>query len=210
MEAVSGEDFRRWTAGHGIGVDPRYPDSGCLSVLPPADYARFWVVPADPATWPHFVASLLGGLDEWATGLLWPRSGSWPQSGRSPSYNEGVRDVMLRGAGIPDGWAGAVRFERDEEDALVAVLFAAMAFGWCADDDLFFVPDHARQLLQTDHHDVIHAECRSEERVLELVAHMAAAGYELPAEPPDWTFKRPAWMGGAEAEPGAAPDRGGM
>lgn len=196
MEAVSGDKFNRWVAGHGVGVDPRYPDSGCLSLLPPADHARFWVVPDDAATWPHFVASLLGGLDEWATGLLWPRSGSWPQSGWSLSYNEGVRDIVLRGAGIPDGWSGAVRFKRDEENALVAVLFTFIAFGWCVDDDLFFVPDHAWQLLQTDHHGVIHAECRSEERVQRLVAHMSAEGYELPAETPDWTFNRPAWMGG--------------
>jgi hypothetical protein len=200
MQTVSGEEFWWWAAGHGIGVDPRYPDSGCLSLLPPTDHARFWVVPPDPATWPHFVASLLGGLDEWATGLLFPRSGRWPQFGRSRSYKEGVRDVVLRGAGIPDGWSGAIRFERDDEAALVAVLFAYLAFGWCADDDLFFVPDHGRQLLQTDHHDVIHTKCASEERVLELVAHMAAEGHELPAEPPDWTFKRPAWMGG-EADP---------
>jgi hypothetical protein len=196
MQAVSGEEFVRWTAGRGIGVDPRYPDSGCLILLPRADHARFWVVPADPAAWPDFVASLLGGLDEWTTGLLWRRSGGWPQFGQSRSYNEGVRDVILRGAGIPDGWPGAVRFNRGEEDALVAVLFVSMAFGWCVDDDLFFVPDHARQLVQTDHHDVVHAECGSEERVRELVAHMAAEGYELPAEPPDETFKRPAWMSG--------------
>src|SRR5262249_29775368 len=70
MQAVSREEFFQWAAGHGIGVDPRYPDSGCLIPLPPANHARFWVVPADPATCPHFVASLLGGLDEWATGLL--------------------------------------------------------------------------------------------------------------------------------------------
>jgi hypothetical protein len=89
-----------------------------------------------------------------------------------------------------------VQFERDEEAPLMAFLFASMAWGWCVDDDLFFVPDHARQLLHTHHHDVIHAECRSEERVLELVAHMAAKGYELPAEPPDGTFKQPALMGG--------------
>ncbi len=74
-----------------------------------------------------------------------------------------------------------------------------MAFGWCVDDDLFFIPDHARQLLQTDHHDVIHADRGSEARVRGLVAHMAEEGYELPAKPPDWMFKRPAWMGGAEA-----------
>ena len=58
-----------------------------------------------------------------------------------------MRDVMLRGAGIPDGWRGAVRFERDEENVLLAVLFAYLAFGWCVDDDLFLVPDHGRQLL---------------------------------------------------------------
>jgi hypothetical protein len=101
---------------------------------------------------------------------------------------------VLQGARIPDAWAGAVQFDRDDEDALLAVLFAYLAFGWCVDDDLFFIPDHGRQLLQTDHHDVIHVECGSEERVQTLVGHMAKAGYELPSEPPDWTFKRPNWM----------------
>jgi len=74
------------------------------------------------------------------------------------------------------------------------VLFVYLTFGWCVDDDLFFIPDHGRQLLQTDHHDVIHVQCTSGERVQRLVHHMAEAGYELPREPPDWTFKRPAWM----------------
>ena len=193
MQTICREDFWHQTAALGVGIDPNYPNSGCLSLLPPAEHARFWVVPPDPAAWPHFIASLLDGLDDWTSGLLWPRSGDWP-SGQPGSANEGVRGVILRGAGIPDGWAGAVRFDRAEEASLVAVLYAFVAFGWCVDDDLFFLPDHARQLLQTDHHDVIHAECRSGERVAELVAHMAAAGYELPAEPPDETFKRPAWM----------------
>jgi hypothetical protein len=125
----------------------------------------------------------------------------WPRFEQSQSYNQGVRDVALRGAGIPSGWAGAIRFSKDEEDALLAVMFSYLAFGWCGDDDLFFIPDHGRQLLRTDHHDVIHAECPSEERVQSLVAHMADAGYELPRELPDWTFKRPAWM-----PEGAGPD----
>jgi hypothetical protein len=201
METVSGEDFLGWAAGVGIGFDPRYPECRCLSLLPPREHARFWVLPPDPAAWPYFAASLLHGLDEWDSGLLWPRSGRWPDPVQSQSYNEGVRDVLLRGAGIPGGWAGAVRFGHDEEDALVAVLYAYLAFGWCVADDLFFVPDHGRQLLQTDHHDVIHVQCASEERVQGLVGHMAEAGYELPREPPDGTFKRPAWM--ARAEPDA-------
>lgn len=77
---------------------------------------------------------------------------------------------------------------------IIAVLYAFLAFGWCVDDDLFFVPDHGQQLLQTDHHDVIHVEWASEERVQRLVAHMADAGYELPRDVPDWTFKCPEWM----------------
>jgi hypothetical protein len=197
MKTVSEQDFLPWAAEVGIGFDPRYPDSHCLSLLPPCEHARFWVLPPDPATWPHFVASLLGGLDQWESGFVWPRCGSWPNPALSQSYKEGVRDVLLRGAGIPGGWAGAVQFDHDEEDMLVAVLYASLAFGWCVDDDLFFVPDHGRQLLQTDHHDVIHVECASEARVLKLAAHMAEAGYKLPTEPPDWTFKRPAWMGSA-------------
>ena len=74
------------------------------------------------------------------------------------------------------------------------MLFDSLAFGSDGGDDLFFVPDHGRQIVQTDHHDVLHATCTSEERVRELVAHMAAEGFELPTELPDWTFKRPAWM----------------
>ena len=149
MEAVSGEEFMRWAADRGIGLDPRYPGSGWLGFLPPVDHHRFWVVPAAPTTWPNFLASLLDGLDEWGTGLLWPRSGSWPPFEESQWPAEGVRDVILRGAGIPSGWPGAVRWRREEENELVAVLFASLAFGWSVDDDLFFVPDHARQIVQT-------------------------------------------------------------
>ncbi len=207
MEAVRGDEFLRWAVEVGIGFDPRYPDARCLSLLPPSSHARFWVLPRDPATWPLFVTSLLFGLDEWATGLLWPRCGAWPDTGQSRSLNESVRGVVLRGAGIPSGWAGAVRFHRDEEDVLATVLFAFLTFSWSVVDDLFFIPDHGRQLVQTDHHDVIHAECASEGRVRQLVEVMAEAGYELPTEPPDWTFKRPAWM--VSASPGEPPSSGG-
>jgi hypothetical protein len=63
MEAVRSENFVRWAAGVGIGFDPRYPESRCLSLLPPRQQARFWVLPSYPATWAHFVASLLDALD---------------------------------------------------------------------------------------------------------------------------------------------------
>jgi hypothetical protein len=205
-ERVSGDLFLEWATGVGLGFDPRYPDARCFGLLPPHESARFWVLPGDPGTWPHFIGSVLKGLDRWESGYLWPRSGQWPVVAESRSANDRVRDVVLHGAGIPDGWEGAVRFNREERSAILAVLFAYLAFGWHSGDDLYFVPDHGRQLVQTDHHDVLHVECTDESRVFELVAHMAAAGYELPTETPDETFKRPTWMGNADAEPNAASD----
>jgi hypothetical protein len=194
MDAVSTSDFLRWTASVGIGIDPRYPKSGCLSLLPPGDHARFWVVPGEPIAWPHFADSILSGFDGWSGLLLWPRSGTWPATGEPASLNDRVRGTVLRGAGVPAGWNGALRFRDREADAVVAILFAYLAFGFCTADDLFLIPDHGRQLVQTDHHGVIHVQCGSEPRILEFVAHMAAHGYELPKELPDWTFKQPAWM----------------
>ena len=135
------------------------PMATCLGLLPPRESTRFWVLPADPHAWPHFAGTVLKGLDRWETGYLWPRPGRWPLAANSRSYNEQVRDVVLRGAGIPDGWAGVVRFARDERSAVFAVMFAYLAFGWCLGDDLYFVPDHGHQVVQTDHHDVIHVEC---------------------------------------------------
>lgn len=190
MEGVSADKFLSWAAGVGIGFDPRYPNSGCLSLLPPTGHARFWVLPNDPTTHPHFAAALVQGLDDWKTGYLWPRAGRWiPPGGSQP--------ITLRGVGVPFGSAAAVRFDRTAESELVAILCAYLAFGGCTDDDLFFVPDHGRQLLQTDHHDVVHVKCRTKWRVLKLVKQMSRAGYELPAELPDWTFKRPAWLDNA-------------
>jgi len=35
MQALSGADFQRWAACHGVGVHPCYPNSGCLSLRRP-------------------------------------------------------------------------------------------------------------------------------------------------------------------------------
>jgi len=81
----------------------------------------------------------------------------------------------------------------------VAVMFAFMLPCWCPPDDLYLVPDHGRQYLQVNHHEVVHAEFRDEARLLEFVACLEGKGYALPTEVPDGTFKRPAWMQGGSA-----------
>ena len=86
-------------------------------------------------------------------------------------------------------------FQREEMDAVLTVLFATMAFAWHSPDDLYFIPDHGQQIVQSDHHDVIHVECVDQNRMELLIQHLKTNGkYELPEEPPDWTFKWPAWM----------------
>jgi hypothetical protein len=191
MQPILPDDFLGWARAAGIGLDERYPGAGSLSFLPPRALSRFWTLPGDPATWTHFAATFFEGLDPWSHGFVWPRAG------HARSREERVRVMLLRGVGVPGDWGGALRFQRGEEDTLVAVLFVFLAFAWCTDDDLFFVPDHARQIIRTDHHDVVHIEFAGEGRLHEFVAHMARAGHDLPTEPPDATFKRPPWMGEA-------------
>jgi hypothetical protein len=195
MKAIPADEFLRWAATVGVGFDRRFPDSGCFRLDPPGNHARFWELPADPSAFPHLTEVLLDAMDEWRTGFVWPRMGNWPTFERSG--NTDVRRIILRGANVPDGWNGAVSFDREEEDALLAVIFVSLAFGWCVADDLFFVPDHGRQVLHTDHHLVIHLECRTEERIGEVVAEVLGQGYPLPTELPDPTFIRPAWMSSA-------------
>jgi hypothetical protein len=45
-----------------------------------------------------------------------------------------------------------------------------------------------------DHHDVIHADFRSEKDVERWVGEMSKRGFDLPDDLPDATFKRPSWM----------------
>jgi hypothetical protein len=184
-EAVSADDFLSWAAGVGIGFDPRYPGAHCLVLLPPGESSRFWEVPEQPYPIPHFVETALDGLDRWEVGYLWPRSGHWPTWNDPGLPNERVRDVVWRGLGMAGRWAGAARIGRDELPVVVAALFASLALGGDLSSDLYFVPDHGRQIVWAGHHDVLHVECADEARIQELVRHMEGAGYVLPTESPD-------------------------
>src|SRR5262245_16166086 len=205
-EAVSADDFFAWATGAGLGFDPRYAGADCLSLLPPRESSRFWEVPDHPYSIPHFVETVLDGLDRWEAGYLWPRIGRWPTWADPGLPSERVRDLVWRSLGMPGGWPGAARVVREKRPVVVAALFASLALGGDSCSDLYFVPDHGRQIVWAGHHDALHAECADEARILELVRHMERAGYALPTEPPDGTFKWPAWMSHDPAEPDAAAD----
>jgi hypothetical protein len=174
--AVSADEFLAWASRADIGFDPRYPGTDCLCLLPPPKPSRFWVLPDHPYSIPHLVSDVLDGLDPWEAAYLWPRIGQWPALPDTRLPNERVRDVVWRGAGMPEGWSGAARVGRDEWPAVVAALFASLALGGDPCSDLYFVPDHGRQIVWAGHHDAIHVECADEARVVELVRHMEAGG----------------------------------
>src|ERR1700722_6269077 len=126
MEPIPHDRFFKWLDKAGIGFAEGYPQSTSPTLLPLTDCARFWVVPPDPRAWPHFAEAVLDGLDDWEVGYLWRYAEKWPKPSEALSRNEKVRDTILRGAGIPDGWAGAIRCSREEITSVLAVLFSAM------------------------------------------------------------------------------------
>ena len=195
MRTTSEREFLRWAAGRGLGLDPQYPDAAVLDYQGGSD-ARFWVVPAEPERRPYFIASLLELLGDWHTCYVWRHLGSWPDPNDidGQRVNDVVELRILQGLGLPLGTADIVTFERSELDALITLLFSTTIFGWSVGEDLYVVPDHARQVLQTDHHGVIHVSFRDSGDVGHWVSEMAQKGFELPEELPDETFKRPSWM----------------
>ena len=174
-DAIPANEFLDWASDFGVGFRPGSPDH--LTLLPPIGHTRVWALPADPAAWPTFLTALLAALDPWAAAYLWPQSGRWPAAAGCKSPREGLRQHALRATGIPDGGAGAVRFDRDEADVAVAVLCAVLAYGRHPADDVWVVPDHCNQIVRTDHSGAVYVECRDEGRMLELVEQLGRAGY---------------------------------
>jgi len=194
IELVHNDEVVTRLENLGIGFDESYPGARSLTYLPHSDHARFWTLLPDPAGWPHFVDCLLEGCKPWSSCFLWPRFGTWPATTALTGLSDSILNVILRGVGIPEAWPGAIRFAPPDRPAVLAVVFFYLVFGGCVQDDLYLIPDHGRQILLTSHHDVVHVKFAEESRIESFVKHMSAAGYELPAELPDETFKRPAWM----------------
>ncbi len=61
-------------------------------------------------------------------------------------------------------------------------------------DDVVVVPDHAKQILTTDHHDAIHVSFREAADMQGWISKMGGRGFNLPEELPDQTFKHSAWL----------------
>jgi hypothetical protein len=193
MKRHKEDQFLHWAKRKGIVLDPRYPESAVLSFDPPTDEDRFWQVPPEPERRPHFIASLLdlSGGDSY---FCWRHLGSWPETPDPGRLNDRIEHQILSGIGLAIGSADLVEFRREEIDRLITLVFSTTIFGWSVGEDLYVIPDHARQILQTDHHGVIHVSCRLAEDMGRFVAGMKSKGFDLPEALPDATFKTPKWM----------------
>jgi hypothetical protein len=196
MRFITEDEFLEWASAKGLGLDPRYPESAVLDFRADSD-ARFWMVPREAERRPYFLASLIDLMGDWQTCYVWRHLGSWPAPKRIDPrrINDAVELRILKGLGLPLDTAAVVEFERSERDALVTLLFSTTVFGWSVGEDLYVVPDHGRQILQTDHHDVVHVSFSAGGDPGHWVSKMSQEGFDLPDDVPDATFKRPSWMG---------------
>lgn len=196
MKTMTEKQFLKWAAEKGLGPDPKYPNSAVLDFQGPSE-SRFWKVPEGAAQRPYFLSTLIDLMGEWQTCYVWRHLGRWPDPANVSPHRitDAVELNILRGVGVPLGTAAVIAFDRSERAALVTLLFSTTIFGWSVADDLYVVPDHARQLLQTDHHDVIHVSFAADDDLRHWVSKMAEEEYDLPKELPDATFRRPDWMG---------------
>lgn len=133
-------------------------------------------------------------MGDWRSCYAWRHLGSWPDSVDYRRVNDIIELRILRGLGLPLGSADIVEFSHNELDTLVTLVFSTTIFGWSVGEDLYIVPDHARYILQTDHHEVIHVSFRTPEEIDRWVSVMEERGFPLPEDVPDETFARPAWM----------------
>jgi hypothetical protein len=188
MKTHREEQFLKWAETHGMGLDERYPDSAVLTFKPDPALNRFWVVPAQPERRPYFLELMLDLMDEWRSCLVW-RQRPNPQR-----LNDRVEFQILKGIGMPMGTADIVEFERTELDQLITLLFSTTIFGWSVGEDLYVVPNHAQQIIRTNHHDVVHVSFRQMENLQQFIKGMDDENFSLPKAVPDATFEIPEWM----------------
>lgn len=201
MHTLTESDFLSWAETNGISHHPSYAKVAILSFAPGVEDSRIWEVPPHPERRPFFLASALTLMGDWKLCYVWRHSGSWPDPRHIDPrrVNDGVEYQILSGLGLPMGSADVVAFSSADIASLVTLLFSTTVFGWSVGEDLCIVPDNAKVIIQTDHHNVLRVKFRAPADVPRAVLHMADAGFPLPEDVPDEVLKPRAWLKGDKA-----------
>ena len=193
MKRITEKQFIEILKSIKIEIDPKYPNSVILSYLN-SSYSRFWSIPEEARKIPYFIETIINAIDEWKNIYVWKHMGSWTTKIRGNRVNDDVQAIIYKGIGIPDDTADIIQFDKNQIPELVTLVFNQLVFGWSVGDDLYIIPDHGKSILKTDHQEVIHAEFSTEETLNQFINVMKENDFNLPADIPDETFKKPEWM----------------
>ena len=96
-------------------------------------------------------------MGEWRSLFVWRFSGSWPSASEigGPEDQALIQRAILGGIGVPLDTADILEFERSDYERLLTLLFTVSVFAWAVIDDLYLVPDHAKQFAKVSHHDKV-------------------------------------------------------
>ncbi len=186
--------FLAWARERGLSLDPKYPQSAVLTFVPNLQFDRFWVVPAEPERWPHFLGCMVDAFGPWSSCHCWRHLGRWPEKSDEQQIDDEVEYLIFRGIGLPTGSRDVIEFSLSERAKLIILLLATTIFGRTVGQDVYLVPDTGLGILETDHHGVIHASFKDEGAMIAHIRRMEQEGFSLPDEVPDATFKVPKWI----------------
>jgi hypothetical protein len=194
MDIVSTGDFLNWARGHGLVIDPAYAETWPrnLKFSQPQSQSRYWCIPHDERRVSWFLETIIRKLETWEHLYMWPKS-------ESLFYElHGEDDPVVRyiTSTLKPLWdfRGALKCGRDDREALIALVFCIACYGWSWPTDVFLVPESGNALVMIEHHDVVRVEFACEERCATYVRLLKDEGIDLPAGPPDSTFKPAPWM----------------
>jgi len=189
------EAFLTWAADRRIGRGSCYPESERLIFADGRGLSRFWTYPRKAADVPHFNRTLLDAVGRNEPHWLYPARGAWSLGREADAWPQTrIWTAAVRALGVPAGLRGAVRFNSTDWDELSALLFLQVTLGPSAHIDTTVIPENGSAILYYEHHEVVWVEFRDQLKLDAVVVAMHDAGYSLPTEPPDETFKPVAWM----------------
>jgi len=193
MDLISADEFFGSAESLGIGRSPEYPHSDHLVYPSGADPTRFWQVPPTTLDQTHFACAWVDAISPFGTVDLYCREWLNPLGGHGGAL-ERTWSLLIQALGVPPNWDGALRFWREDRESLETLLFLQCALGINLLSDLLVVPSHGDCFLFFEHHAVVWVHCPDEVELAGIIQTLEHAGYPLPSELPDETFKSVSWI----------------
>src|SRR6516162_5294282 len=144
MTALPEKEFVEWLKARELTWDEQY---GYIDFKSGETDERFWTLPERGARVVYLIAFILDSLDSWNYLMVCRQgAGGWHTGHDAPSIIDFVHDQIVSSTSIPKDFRGVLRVEKSDEVAITTLLFNQLMFGWCMWDDVYVIPDHARQI----------------------------------------------------------------